>query len=86
MQEIAKCPLCGEEPTLKYWDHDSDPSIYHCGATFESLEKWNRYAASIELAQALSAGEKYDAVSEIPALVDKICAAERKVLEVFKLP
>ena len=53
MQEIAKCPLCGGEPTLKYWDYDSDPSIYHCGATLESIAEWNKYAAAMELAEAL---------------------------------
>ena len=52
MQEIAKCPLCREEPTLKYLDHDSDPSIHHCGTTLESIVGWNRYAAAMELAEA----------------------------------
>ena len=46
--------MCGQEPTLKYWDHDSDPSIYHCGATLESIAEWNRYAAAMELAEALA--------------------------------
>ena len=51
MSEIANCPHCGGEPSLKYWDYDSDPSIYHCGATLESIVGWNRYAAAMELAR-----------------------------------
>ena len=54
MPEIAKCPLCGQDPTLKYWDYDSDPSIYHCGATLESIAGWNRYAAAMELALSIA--------------------------------
>ena len=54
MPEIAKCPLCGQEPTLKYWDYDSDPSLYHCGATLESIVEWNRYAAAMELALSIA--------------------------------
>ena len=55
MQEIAKCPLCREELTLKYLDHDNDPSIYHCGATLESIVGWNRYAPAKDKAVAIDA-------------------------------
>ena len=53
MPEIAKCPLCRQEPTIRYWGNSEDPSIYHCGATIDSIELWNRYAAAMELSDAL---------------------------------
>ena len=53
MPEIAKCPLCRQEPTIRYWGNSEDPSyIYCCGAMLSSIELWNRYAAAIELTEA----------------------------------
>lgn len=47
----SPCPTCGKEPSTKFWDYESDPSIYCCGATFEAYAAWERYVAAMELAQ-----------------------------------
>ena len=61
MQEKAKCPLSRQEPTLRYWDNDEDPSyIYCCGAMLASIELWNRYAAAMELAELLAWQEEVE--------------------------
>ena len=55
MSEIAKCPHCGEEPDIlidlfdKYGKY---PKGYICcGAEFVELDRWNQYAAAMELAK-----------------------------------
>ena len=60
MSEIAKCPSCHQEPTLRYWGNDEDPSIYCCGAMLASIELWNRYAAAMELAELLAWQEEVE--------------------------
>ena len=50
MSETANCPICGCVPNLDILGYEDIPSISHCGATFESIVKWNRYAAAMELA------------------------------------
>ena len=50
MQEITKCPHCGKDPHCHYyWGGNREDSFYHCGASFTTLQAWNRYAAAIEL-------------------------------------
>lgn len=54
MDEIANCPICGCVPNLDILGYEDIPSISHCGATLESIAEWNRYAAAMELAEALA--------------------------------
>ena len=76
MPEIAKCPICGQEPNLKHWDHDSDPSIYHCGAMFESIAEWNRYAVAMEFVNWVSQQHYANGLSKAMII--------QKASEVFK--
>ena len=47
MSEIAKCPVCGNNPVI-YPTHDkSDPwpeATECCGAAFQTVKAWNQYA------------------------------------------
>ena len=79
MSEIAKCPICGEEPAVVLGD------FHHCGVVCESVDLWNRYAVAMELAKATSACSRHflrDA-KQIK-LKQAVVEAEWRVLEVFK--
>ena len=53
--EIANCPICGCVPNLDILGYEDIPSISHCGATFESVELWNRYAEAMKAQAELDA-------------------------------
>ncbi len=70
----SPCPICCKEPSTKFWDNESDPSIYCCGATFEAYAAWERYVAAMELAKAAYESSNKDALRPHVA----------RVIEVFK--
>jgi hypothetical protein len=89
MQEIANCPICGCVPNLDILGYEDIPSISHCGAMFESIVEWNRYAAAMELAHryAESLGphaEERQAHIAMKDHPDYLKLAQDRVLEVFK--
>ena len=52
-KEIANCPLCGVIPSIRYGGilGKKPVSYRHCGAEFETIGLWNKYAAAMELAR-----------------------------------
>ena len=47
MSRLARCPNCGENPTLGLHSPEGQRSHYHpfcCGITADSEAGWNRYA------------------------------------------
>ena len=51
-EEIANCPLCGKGPMI--YPYRYIPFAYECcGVQCCRIEKWNRYAAAMELARAV---------------------------------
>ena len=91
MSEIAKCPVCGEEPDVLidlFDKHGKYPKGYSCcGAEFRELEHWNQYAAAMEYAKttaywfSLPDGVKHPDDARAEKAMEK---AETRVLEVFK--
>ena len=83
-EEVANCPLCGKEPMI--YPYTYIPFAYECcGVQCYSIEKWNRYAAAMELAKAEVKLERTteNTSAHDAALVD-IFDTTRRVLEVFK--
>ena len=89
MNEIAKCPRCGETPKrIQYKAGGFGHSC--CGAEFFCTTYWNQYAAAMELAKAEVAAS--NAVWSVPlerlepaveAAEDMLFQAKMRVLEVF---
>ena len=97
MSQIAKCPVCGEEPRVD--DVDAPHYSYHCcgHAVFaDDGTKWNQYAAAMELARAhvtlenamepLNSGKLKmgEAMPAIRIAMEDVRACEQRVMEVFK--
>ena len=81
-EEVAKCPLCGEWPMI--YTYSYIPFAYECcRVKCYSIEKWNRYAAAMELARAVLRLHKDDSKTahQWEFFVEE---AEKRVLEVFK--
>ena len=82
MNEIAKCPRCGETPKrIQYKAGGFGHSC--CGAEFFCTTYWNQYAAAMELARELTALSKCDLNNEHREIEKRVEKAERRVLEVF---
>ena len=84
MSEIAKCPICGGKP-LDKWEVTSarvfQTGQMCCGVDCSTNERWNQYAAAMELAKA----EVTYTNSDSPRWAVKGWnVARRQVLEVFK--
>ena len=87
MNEILKCPCCGEAPRIKYGGIlGKEPVAYsHCGAEFTSPERWNQYASAMGLAKwTINIHSTSSVDMPIPDIIDKFIAAEDRVLEAFK--
>ena len=97
MSEIAKCPLCGGVPRIRYGGvlGKNPVSFMHCGAEFGTRELWHQYAAAMNLAKAtrtledamepLNSG-KLKMGQALPAIrlaMEDQKACEQRVLEVF---
>lgn len=54
MPEIARCPVCGEEPEVWCRDEAWRIRITCCRHVVYSTDGWNRYAAAMTLAEALA--------------------------------
>ena len=90
MSEIAKCPICGncikvQRPDPSYYNLKT----YHCcghAVYADTQEKWNKYAAAMELVKRHKDLDNYKGVNPniITDLVNAITVAEHNVLEVFK--
>lgn len=88
MSDIAKCPVCGGKP-LDKWEVTSvrvfQTGQMCCGVDCNTNERWDQYAAAMELAKAevklLDSIQAYAGYDQ--ALIDRTKARER-VLEVFK--
>lgn len=83
MNEIAKCPCCGEHAIYSYYPHQKITKVMHCGTTCESVELWNRYAAAMALAKKLKELSQCDINTQHAHVEKQVEAAERRVLEVF---
>ena len=87
-EEVAKCPLCGEWPMI--YTYSYIPFAYECcRVKCYSIEKWNRYAAAMELAYRYveSSGphaEERQAHIAMKDHHDYLKLAQDRVLEVFK--
>ena len=85
MSEIAKCPVCGKMPDVYHAMTSPGQRLLvkieccdHAVASPLSLiEKWNQYAAAMELAKAFTAA---DALGEFSY---DLYTAQLRVLEVF---
>ena len=83
MSEIAKCPLCGDEPNILFdlFDKREEyPKGYSCcEVECRTLTTWNQYAAAMDLAKATA---DTDGRTDIPlALI--LAPYVGRVLEVF---
>ena len=92
--EIAKCPLCGKDVKKAIWRPEYEGcagsvviTVKCCGMEAIGIERWNQYAAAMELAKAtvilknsIYSGN-YDSVEDAQ---DQFADAEQRVLEVFK--
>lgn len=98
MSEIAKCPICGGVP-LDKWEVTSARVFQTgqtcCGVDCNTNERWNQYAAAMELAKAtrtledamepLNSG-KLKMGKALPAIrlaMEDQKACEQRILEVF---
>ena len=89
---IAKCPLCGNEPKIKHWSLvGGDVSIHCCGVTIDGGEKqWSQFAAAMELAKVMIRIRKIyrmplvDIEGQLNDAVEAENEAKERVLEVFK--
>lgn len=90
MSEIARCPHCGEEPDILidlFDKHGKYPKGYSCcGAEFVELDRWNKYAAAMELAKAKHQREsiRRNVFGDWDEYDENLLQAERRVLEIFK--
>lgn len=91
MSEIAKCPLCGDEPDVLVDLFDKQgkyPKGYACcEAEFATVERWNKYAAAMDYAKktAYWFGLPNGIHNQDNARAEKAMQqAETRVLEVFK--
>ena len=84
MSDIAKCPICGEDPEVLvdiFDKHARYPKGYYCcDVECRTLITWNKYAAAMNLAIVRSA---YVNTSDVGRLVD-VQLASKRVLEVFR--
>ena len=94
MSEIAKCPICGEEPDILidlFDKHEKYPKGYDCcEVQCRTLTTWNQYAAAMELAKAevvtanATCGVPLDRLeARIEANRRLLSEAKMRVLEVF---
>ena len=93
MSEIAKCPICGETP-LDKWEVTSarvfQTGQMCCGVDCSTNERWNQYAAAMELAKAIVkheselANENDQSGDYAEIAARHVADMERCVLEVFK--
>lgn len=87
MGEIAKCPICGNQPIKMVFGAGWAQDGYTCcGNTTDTLKQWNQYAAAMEYAKktaywfGLPGGVNHQEDSRAEkAMTD----AETRVLEVF---
>ena len=79
MTELANCPLCGKGPMIYHYTYI--PFAYECcGVQCYSIEKWNRYAAAMELAEAKTWEEEtYSVLCWLAELQDRKCAFNESV-------
>lgn len=89
MNEIAKCPICGENPNwfpIAGWESGwKTDMLMCCGYGSTSVKGWNKYAAAMELAKwTINIHSTSSVDMPIPDIIDKFIAAEDRVLEVFK--
>ena len=89
MSDIAKCPICGEEPEV--WCRVEEVrSIVCCKHAAYSTIGWNQYAAAMELAKAIVkheselANENDQSGDYAEIAARHVADMERCVLEVFK--
>ena len=83
MNEIAKCPLCGEEPMeLVAVFGRSLVAIACCGAEFRTREHWDQYAAAMELARS-TVSYNHCAPHDESKHIDGIQSATVRVIKVF---
>lgn len=78
---VANCPVCGKGPMT--YPYTYIPFAYECcGVKCYSIEKWNRYAAAMELARAVLRLYTDDSKTahQWEFFVEE---AEKRVLEVF---
>ena len=87
MSEIAKCPMCGNSQVETLNEYTIPSGAYCCGVWCSSLEKWNQYAAAMELAKAelyaLETVQQIDSDEEIYEAFNIRNEARKRVLEVF---
>lgn len=92
MNEIAKCPLCGKNPDVYHAMTSPGQRLLvkieccdHAVASPLSLiEKWNQYAAAMELARELVKLERCEVIcQEYYRLEKSIAQMEYHVIEAF---
>lgn len=79
MNEIAKCPRCGELPRKRMYPA-SGIGFYCCGNESYGTTYWNQYAAAMELAKLTVQMKACRAYCPEMAFLH----AQDRVLEVFK--
>lgn len=82
MNEIAKCPRCGETPKRIQYKAGGFGHIC-CGAEFFCTTYWNKYAAAMELAMAENAAMAAMTKASVVATLQARDVARKRVLEVF---
>lgn len=61
MVKVAKCPICGDAPTmLDYYGENYEKSYSCCGVEIHGRELWNKYAAAFNLASAWNEKKEAD--------------------------
>ena len=82
-EEVANCPLCKNPQVEMLNEHSTPVGAYCCGVRCDSAEKWNQYAAAMELAKTIVESENCKAEDEYK-YQEFVEWARQYVLEVFK--